>query len=65
MAGHRFGANSRQQQEVGNAWAHVGIHVAPATPAGLAAITPSNGQLTYKLRSIATQDGDAVKLAGA
>jgi len=58
MAGRRFGANSRQQQEVGNAWAAVGLPVKPSTglsvPSG--AIGPALGQ-AHKLRVIGSPTG--------
>jgi Zn-dependent metalloprotease len=66
MAGHRFGANSRQQQEVGNAWADVGIQVAPrVTSASVVEITPSASQLTFRRRSIETPPiVGSIKLSG-
>lgn len=66
MAGRRFGVNSRQQQEVGNAWTAVGVPVEPATtPIGLVTTTSGIMQLTQRLKTIAVQIGEAVELAGA
>jgi Zn-dependent metalloprotease len=65
MAGQRFGVNSRQQQEVGNAWTAVGVSVGPATaPLSLVTATPRGGQFTFKLRPGAPQIGDTLKMAG-
>jgi len=65
MAGRRFGANSRQQQEVGHAWAAVGVSLAPVTiPIGRFAVSSGNGELRHRLTTLATRVEEAVEFGG-
>lgn len=65
MAGRRFGVNSRQQQEVGNAWAAVGVPIAPASPPmSVLTMTPTWGQFALKLKTFVTEIGATVELTG-
>lgn len=65
MAGRRFGANSRQQQEVGNAWAAVGISVAPITiPIDRPVMSTGNIDVRHRRTTIATRIDEALELRG-
>jgi len=66
VAGRRFGRHSRQTQEVGNAWAAVGITVAPITiPIDRPLMTAVNGELRHRRgTTIATRIDDALELGG-
>ena len=62
VAGQRFGAGSREQNEVETAWSTVGIPIDHQLAAGTMSFGANAGALRYKLKSIAEQVERVVEL---
>lgn len=65
MAGRRFGVNSREQQEVGNAWTEVGVSVVPERPPMSVRVTaPTNAQLALASKIVVSDLGGRLEATG-
>lgn len=66
MAGRRFGVNSREQQEVGNAWTEVGVSVVPErAPMSVRVTAPTGGQLALSSKIVVSDIGGTLEATGS
>jgi hypothetical protein len=66
MAGRRFGVNSREQQEVGNAWTEVGVAVVPEQPPMSVRVTAAtSGQLAHSSKIVVTSISETLEATGS